>query len=78
MRAGGEKGCGGIMAALSGCLKLLDKTQWVPEVLQEHPKVRSQNDYFPRLKQDKGIVWNMILHDPCTPPHLLHMGLIFK
>lgn len=51
----------------------------IPDVLQKHPKVRSRiTECFPRPKQDKGVVGNMIVHDPCAPPHLFHGGFIFK
>lgn len=59
-------------STMSGWLKLLDTTQRFQMCFQSIPRWGARiTEYFPRPRQDEGIVGNMILHDPCTPPHLL-------
>lgn len=73
-RAGEDKGCGEIMAALCQ----VDLNCWTKPSCSRRVSRASQGEepewlnIFPRPKQDKGVIWNRILHDPCTPPRLLH------
>lgn len=77
-RAGEDKGCGEIMAALCQ----VDLNCWTKPSCSRHVSRASQGEepewlnIFPRPKQDKGVIWNRILHDPCTPPRLLHGAYI--